>query len=612
MRWHGNAPSAEDFAAVGVPIGPVAQAFLTVASAGGKWHRTQHACRNAGTGLTVHSEPVLAVDWTRLCRNCWKHEELDPCVDAALYAVRVLHDGTAWVARWRARLADPAVPWTWSRYARMRTQHPVPGLTGDTLLTPLRGNRKWSVTASGIRAARASVVQQITAVLDEAAALIGDPELDSRLARAITHVTATTTALDQSTGIHRIGARTPHETGPGAGADAWTIAAGIWRALHRRQQQPDTIGPSMLAAVLARYDHVHDLAALPCQPNLPVTETDCPHTWARRIYHAHIGDVVQRWSTDLSQALTDLTSEEAARTDYAVAVPLWPPTRDADAPLAFLTQFPVLAVVDRYIGPHPDLWGHGDGNTFRWEDGYATHRPQIAVVRVPEYAAEQVTAISPNLTVEPLTGGRTDRKMVRRMLARSGLPLLPEDLTARSEPSELVRSARDKIATPRHGRWNARPFAPGAHPPRWEPGDPAGRDWHRWEAHNAWAPGCVFLAGIDNVDLLAQAVPQGDSGCPVRAVVELPADPLGRDLGGTVQRVHIDRAGGIRTPMTFAGTDPPHPTPANAGPLIAIVEATLYGVSADRTALLLAPAASQDPFPVPMNYLVSVTRADNR
>ena len=93
---------------------------------------------------------------------------------------------------------------------------------------------------------------------------------------------------------------------------------------------------------------------------------------------------------------------------------------------------------------------------------------------------------------------------------------------------------------------------------------------------------------------------------------ELPADPLGRDLGGTIEHVHIDRAGGIRTPVTFAGADQPRPAPAHAGPLIATVEAALYGVSADRTALLLALAAAQDPFPVPIGYLVSVTHADNR
>jgi hypothetical protein len=40
----------------------------------------------------------------------------------------------------------------------------------------------------------------------------------------------------------------------------------------------------MLAAVLARYDHAHDLAALPCTPRVPITDTDCPHTWAQRVY----------------------------------------------------------------------------------------------------------------------------------------------------------------------------------------------------------------------------------------------------------------------------------------------------------------------------------------
>ncbi|RSM39606.1 hypothetical protein DMB66_58045 [Actinoplanes sp. ATCC 53533] len=249
-------------------------------------------------------------------------------------------------------------------------------------------------------------------------------ELDSRLTRSVTQVAANTTVREQSTEIHRIGARTLHEPG----TDAWSIAAGTWRALHRRQQPPDTIGPAVLAAVLARYDHVHDLAALPCQPQVPVTDTDCLHTWALRVYHAHISDVVQQWLTGLSQALADLTSAQATGTDYAVALPLWPPTRDCDAPLAFLTQFPLLAAVDRYVGRHPDWWGHADGNTFRWQDGYETHRPQIAIVRVPGYAAEQATAISPKLLVEPLPGGRAARATIRNLLTRCGLPLLPQDV----------------------------------------------------------------------------------------------------------------------------------------------------------------------------------------
>jgi hypothetical protein len=165
-----------------------------------------------------------------------------------------------------------------------------------------------------------------------------------------------------------------------------------------------------------------------------------------------------------------------------------------------------------------------------------------------------------------------------------------------------------------HRPSHVRPFAPGAHPPRWERGAPADRDWYPWEAQHAWAPGAVFFAGVDDLDLLAQAVPRDNNGgCPVLAAVELPADPLGQGFGGTIQHVHVDRAGGVRTAMVFADTEPRRPAGTSGrGPLIATVEAALYGVSADRTALLLAPAASHDPFPVPMNYLVSITHADSR
>ncbi|WP_125804854.1 hypothetical protein [Actinoplanes sp. ATCC 53533] len=583
---------------------------MTVASAGGKWHRTEHACRNANGQLAVHREPVLGLDWARLCRNCWKRDELDPYLDAALYAVQALQAGATWVTYWRKRLAGTATTWTWTTYARMRTQPPVPALTGERLLEPFRGNRKWSATVSGIRVARASVVAQITDILDEVAALIGDPELDSRLIRTIANVAAGTTAQAESAEIHRIGARDRHE----AGADAWSIAASTWRTLHRRRCDPGTIDAPVLAAVLARYDHVHDLAALPCQPDVPVTDGDCPHTWARRVYHAYVTGVVQRWLTDLTQELANLTGDQATETQYALAVPLWPPTRAEDAPLAFLAQFPVVAAVDRYVGLHPSWWGHADGNTFQWEGGYGTHRPQIAVLRVPGYAAEQVAAVSPKLTAVPLSGGRTDRGIVRKRLARCGLPLLPQDVPGRSEPSELVRLARDDAADPTLRHSYQRPFAPDAHPPRWDRTDPVERGWQPWEAEQAWTPGTVFLAGVDDVDLLAQALRRGDGGCRVLIAVELPSDPMGHGYSGTVEHVHVDRDGGVRTALAFAGAAPHRLTPSTGrhGPLIATVEASLHAVSADRTALLLAPAACQDPFPVPMNYLVSVTHAGHR
>lgn len=510
--------------------------------------------------------PALGFDLSpeAVCKTCSGQISVSEDADTFVAIAAQLDETMLWIARGR-ELVDSDCDWL--RFARWQALAPLQGDVWMEAAASLKGG--WRSHGLELRnaivLAREDMLDVRQALCDS---ISDDPAHTALLERALRMVEADSAALAESDRLVRVGGGANIRTSflSREQLTPWRVTAGMWFTARTRGE---TLAVGEVADRLdGLFPHVHDLAALECRVDVPYEAGDCVHSWAKRQAAAERREVVEAWITRLDLALEGLRGAGSAAGggvgDHLVVVDRWPLTDDRDALIAYLAQF------EPVCGP------------FTREDAgaYVAAR-QVAVLRVPGWAAEHAGDLLEPMRCEPVCDG--DRYQAIRLAREAGIALMPDDFGSRRQPSALVVEERQEV----HGKvadsdlgmlhpWRGwpRPLAVNAAPP----GDPT-REWTKYAVLEALSPGAEFVFGYDDVELLKLGFPP-DSSTPwcVSVVVSV-----------EIQAAFHDRHGLSRQ-----------------GPCICDVAGTLVATTKDG-GLVMVPEGMRDPVSIPPTYLVAAT-----
>lgn len=568
---------------VPIPAGMEAATVRVIPAASGKLHipnRCRYARDHAGQPVSL-----LEVRWADLCRNCAGTEAIDPVYADTLHAVAALSEMRRAIGTFAEELADAGRSFEWIDHARRRANPPITSESVPNLTAAMRGVRGWAETLAAINRAALEYCRQYDTLLARLADRLGSDVEDGLLDRAIDIVATETPARAESELLQKITCAPdpePHSYLRRRRGlfDAWGYVADLWLQSHRSgDTETATIVERAKQHLAHHLAQVRDLTQLPVDPSVVAHPADTPQSWADRVLATLRDRNVTAWADRAEMTLHSL--RDAHRTaagtepERALLVPGWPLISNESERLAYLTQYPTLLAPVRIDGGHD--WGS------------PSHQTCVAVLRVPDAAAEQAHAISAQTASIPLTTGIDPLSAASQLLRSYGIVVHPIDVPATARPSQLIATERARLAaaiTDTPFQAHPRPFTHGASLPP-----------HVYHPNTEWTPltaraafdrrGSVFIPGVDDLDRFA----------------------LGFDVSGMYDSVDVQVR--LETP---AGTPPlvqrhwsqtpdiEHPpTPTTAG--LIDVPAALHGLTGDRTSLLLAISPCHEPIPVPLNYI---------
>ncbi|WP_280311842.1 hypothetical protein [Nocardia abscessus] len=555
---------------------------LLIPAPSGKWH-VPGGCRYAREHAG-QSVPLLEVRWGDLCGNCAPTQDVDPLHTCALRSVATLSEMSAAVSTFAEELTDPGRSFEWLDYARRRAGRPITDESLPALTAPMRGVHGWARTVAAVNRAALEYSRQFDALLAQLAERLDTDSEDGLLDRAIDIVATETPACAESEQLQRITLATdPNHRAyvtKNRGFDAWTYVADLWLRAHRQgTNHPDIITARAKQSLAERLPHVRDLTQLPTDPKVAPHPADTPQSWADRVLAVLRDRTVTAWIERAEMTLHSL--RDAHRTssntepDRALLVTGWPLHHDSCARLAYLSQYPTLLAPLRIVG------------SADWQ--FPSTETCVAILRVPESAAEQAHAISSNVRSTVLAAGTDPLVAASRLLRDYGVVVHPIDLPPATRPSRLVESERTRLATAITDtpfQAHPRPFTHGADlPPHVHD---RGGEWTPWTARAAFhRRGSVFIPGIDDLERFALGFVQSEmyDTIDVQVRLQIPA--------GTpphIQR-YSNHLPAIANPPTRTETG------------LIDVPAILHGLTDDHTTLLLEIHPCRDPIPVPLTYI---------
>lgn len=540
-----------------------------------KWHwvdERSHCKHLPGNSYGRRSREIVpeevpalgfAISPHAVCSGCIDRIALSAPADAFISLVAELLRAQDWLQQGREAASNRR--WSWMAFARWTTSRPLTGGNWDATLRQIRG-KYWAETALALRGLIAKYHSDADAVTRSCIDGIAEnPARSSHVERAIRMVETDSAAREESDRILNIsGCRVRPddlwgERRPYSQHAPWEVVASAWRS--RQMDHSELI---LLDALCGFFDeqfpHVHDLAALgSCTHLTPEHEAgECLQSWAWRSAQAHRREIVGQWLSRLDLALDGISSTNRnppADCTHLVAVPFWPPVLDGMEPVAYLAQFDVVA------GP------------FAKRPNYY-EAPSIAVLRVPEWAAEHAEQLR-----RPLRAVAIDNEDVQLVqLARAeGVAVVANEFGGRRKPSQLVKEIRATMGDYFHPypeyQYIRRPLAPGAEPPQHFGRREPEAEWTYWSVQQALSRGAIFAYGTDDLELLHLAFTHNRWRPEITLTVELQTEC------------------------------PRHPEP---GPHICEVDGHLSTMKPDGS-LTFTPHELADPVAIPAAYIAGLT-----
>ncbi|MET7772067.1 hypothetical protein [Nocardia sp. NPDC005366] len=585
----------EDFARHNIPV-PAALDRATVelvAARSGKWH-ARNGCQYGREGA-FQQVPLLGLRWDEVCRNCGNAaRSVDPAHASTLRAVAELSTMHRHIDAFTRTLADHGTGFEWLDYARWRARCPMSTESIAGWMDRIRGVRGYSRTIAAINSAAVDYLRRHEELVAQLAQRLGsDDDEDGLLDRAIDIVNtdsparaesallaAITGTTDSGIRVYGLSDRT---------FDAWTSVAGLWLAAHRQgDSDPATITADATRYVAQHLSQVTDLPRLPVDSTVAVHPVDTPQSWADRMFARLRDRTITAWVDRAELALYGLRGvhrrDESTEPERALMVPGWPLDVASRARLSYLTQYPHL------LAPVPIELRSLTRLSYDFDDRDGT---TVAVLRVPDYAAEQAHAISSHIRSVPLTGDLDPATAARRLLREVGVVVHPLDLADAPEPSPRVEAERRRLATAHQDtefQYHSRPFAlnSGKRPARLHGED---RSPTIWEARAAFDhAGSVFIPGVDDLGLFVLAFS--------RANVHTPSDVQVRLEIAAAKPPTLHSRRGLLPEIE-------HPLTEQTAGLIDL-PAALYGITGDRSAVLLEISPCREPVAVPLTCIALI------
>lgn len=437
-----------DFERHSIPI-PAALDKATVelvAARSGKWH-SREGCQYGQQG-TVQQVPLLGIRWAEVCRNCaHAARSVDPAHVSTLRAVAELSAMRRHLDALTRLLADHDAELEWLDYAQWRARCPMSAESMAESVERIRGVRGYSRTIAAINSAGVDYSRRHDELLAQLAQRLGTDTEDGLLDRAIEIVNADSPARTESellaaiTGTTDTGFRFYGSTD--RRFDAWAAVAGLWLAAHRRgHHDPAAITADARRHVAQRLSQVTDLPRLPVDPTVVVHPADTPQSWADRVFATLRDRTVTAWVDRAEMALHGLRGvhrrDESTEPERAMLVAGWPLDIASQARLSYLTRYPQLVAPLSIEIPY--------GSRFA-DDFDVSDRTTVAVVRVPDHAAEQAHAIATHIRSTPLIEGTDPLAAARELLREVGVVVHPTDFADSPRPSSLIETERRRLAT---------------------------------------------------------------------------------------------------------------------------------------------------------------------
>ncbi|WP_156371432.1 MULTISPECIES: hypothetical protein [Nocardia] len=563
-----------------------------VAARSGKWH-ARNGCQYGREG-TLQQIPLLGIRWDQVCRNCGNAaRSVDPNHAATLRAVAELSAMRRHLDAFTHALADPEATFVWLDYARWRAGCPISTASIAESLDQIRGVRGYSRTIAAINSAALDYSRRHEELLAQLATRLGSDAEDGLLDRAIDIVDTDSPARAESellaaiTGTTYSGFRVYGR--PDRSFDAWTSVAGLWLAAHRQgRDDPATITADITRLVAHHLSQVTDLPRLPVDPTVSVHPADTPQSWADRMFARLRDRTVTAWVDRAEMALHGLRGvhrrDESTEPERALLVPGWPLHIESRARLSYLTQYPHL------LAPVPIENRYGTSVSYDFDDRDGT---TVAVLRVPDHAAEQAHAISSHIRSISLTGEVDPTTAARQLLREVGVVVHPLDLADSPRPSSRVETERRRLVTAHNDtqfRYHSRPFALNS---RARPSRLHGQDgsWTTWEARAAFNDlGSIFIPGVDDLELFALAFSHSNVHTPTDVQVRLEI--------AAAQPPTVHPRLGLLPAIE-------HPLTEQSAGLIDL-SAALHGITADHSAVLLEISPCREPVTVPLNSIAVI------
>ncbi|MGN2636510.1 hypothetical protein ACTD5D_10015 [Nocardia takedensis] len=586
----------EDFASHDIPV-PSALDRATVelvAARSGKWH-ARHGCQYGREG-DLQQIPLLGIRWDDVCRNCGNAaRSVDPVHASTLRAVAELNAMRRHIDAFTRVLADPDAGFEWLDYAQWRARCPMSTDSIAGWIDRIRGVRGYSRTVAAINSAAVDYSRRHEELLVRLAQRLGSDAEDGLLDRAIDIVDTDSPARAESALLAAITGTTDPGIRvyglPDRSFDAWNSVAGLWLAAHRHgDADPVTITADTTRHVAQHLSQVTDLPRLPVDPTVSVHPADTPQSWADRMFAKLRDRTVTAWVDRAEMALHGLRGvhrrDASTEPERALLVPGWPLDLTSRARLAYLTQYPHL------LAPVPIEFRFGTGLSYD-EDYVDRGGTTVALLRVPDHAAEQAHAISSHIRSTPLIDNLDPVIAARRLLRGVGVVVHPLDLADSPEPSARVEAERRRLVTAHRDtqfQYHARPFGPtsGTRPARLYGEDTSPS---RWQARAAFdQAGSVFIPGADDLELFASAFSRTDVHTPSDVQVRL-------EIAAAKPPTVYSRRGllpEIEHRLTEQG----------AG--LIDLPAALYGITGDHSAVLLEISPCREPVAVPLSCIAVI------
>ncbi|WP_216917628.1 hypothetical protein [Nocardia noduli] len=584
----------EDFARHNIPV-PAALERATVelvAARSGKWH-ARNGCQYGREG-TVQQIPLLGLQWDEVCRNCGNAaRSVDPVHASTLRAVAELSAMHRHIDAFTRTLADPSTDLEWLDYAQWRARCPMSTESIAGWIDRIRGVRGYSRTIAAINTAAVDYSRRHDDLLARLAERLGSDDEDGLLDRAIDIVNTDSPAHAESallaaiTGTADSGIRVYGR--PDRSFDAWTSVAALWLAAHRQgHSDPATITADVKRYVAQHLSQVTDLPRLPVDATVSVHPADTPQSWADRMFSRLRDRTVTAWVDRAEMALHGLRGvhrrDESTEPERALLVAGWPLHVQARARLAYLTRYPHL------LAPVPIELRHATRLFYDFDD---RDRTTVAVLRVPDHAAEQAHAISSHIRSIPLSDDLDPATAARRLLREVGVVVHPLDLAHSPRPSARVETERRRLVTAHRDtefQYHPRPFGPNnrERPARLHGEDPSPTIWEARAAFDH--AGSVFIPGVDDLELFALAFSRTNVHAPsdvqVRLEIAAAKPPTVHSRRGLLPEIE-------------------HPPTEQTAGLID-VPAALYGITEDHSAVLLEISPCREPVTVPLTCIAVI------
>lgn len=503
----------------------------------GLYHWTATGCRHmAGSHRWASDETTEPTEYARavgfsipshkVCK-CSKRMALSPMADIFVGVGAEVVRAVGWIEE--GRQAAEHTVWNWSKFATWRAREPLRGHRWCELADRINDGQ-WGCTGEALAERIPELQSQAAETVSLLASRIPSDAVRSALLRRAAALVAAETPVKRESAILGRIFHCPGSPGRdswfsgrqsstrGAGCvqgeqeDFWGMTAATW--ILKRERGKELTVDYMCKGLEHETPHVHDLAALPSYPEVVPQRGDLQECALRMANH-HRRIVVGEWISRLETAFggLDCQDQQDQESTHLLVGEGWPWSDDQSArSLAYLTQFDIAA------GPitlYPNHYGLG-GN-------------QVAVLRIPEWAALHVMEQFPNLVCEPLNGVPTQAlSMLHR---HGGAEVTTEEFRHRRTPSLAVERARDErhsdtaSAAGEYGRVASaeyrRPLRKGAPPPELYRG--SRKEWGLSEVQYVLDRRTGFVFGHDNLKLLAMAFRTRDYGLSVRIGVELQA-----------------------------------------------------------------------------------------